>query len=187
MIEGRTFRTENLDELAALLPGEFADCEFEGLRLAGVSLRGSLFNDCRFRSCHLAGIDLVNGVMRDCAFSSCNLVGLNWASLRRFEGPSFADCKLDLGSFQGCKLPKTKFVDGTALETDFADADLSGAEFARVNLAGAVFSRANLTKADLRTARGYFIEPQFTKLKGAKFSFPEAATLLTAMGLEIDF
>lgn len=44
----------------------------------------------------------------------------------------------------------------------------------------------NLEKADLRRARGYFIDPKFAKLKQAKFSFPDAVTLIEALGVEVE-
>jgi fluoroquinolone resistance protein len=64
---------------------------------------------------------------------------------------------------------------------------LPGSDFSGSLLTGASFTKSDLSKADFRTAKDYFIDPSFTKIKGAKFALPEALALLTALGAEVDY
>jgi hypothetical protein len=65
-----------------------------------------------------------------------------------------------------------------ALDVDFREADLSQADFAGTDLTGSLFSNTNLTEADLSDARNYHIAPGQNVLTRAKFSLPEALSLL---------
>jgi uncharacterized protein YjbI with pentapeptide repeats len=94
---------------------------------------------------------------------------------------------LDYSVFQDLRVRRLKFIDCSLKEADFSDADLSESNFSGSILVGASFAGADISKADLRTAKEYFIDPRSTKIKGAKFCFPEAASLLSALGAEVDF
>jgi uncharacterized protein YjbI with pentapeptide repeats len=69
-------------------------------------------------------------------------------------------------------------TDTMAKDVDFREVDLSGVDFTGTDLADSLFADTNLTEADLSKARNYTIEPVKNILKGAKFSLPEAMSLL---------
>ncbi len=187
MSQDASFTEKNLEEFAAGCHGEFEDCEFDGIKFSQLNIRPSSFFDCKFKNCNLAGIDLLGSTFRDAQFSDCNLMGLNWSSIKRFENCSFQNCKLDLSSFQTLKLKRLSCIDCSMKEVDFSDANLAESDFSGSTLTGASFTRSDLSKANFKTARDYFIDPTFTKVKGAKFRLPEAMTLLAALGVEVDF
>lgn len=187
MIEDTRFNESHFETLAAACPTEFEDCEFSGIRFADINLKSSQFINCTFKNCNFAGQDFLNSSFRDLKFIQCNLMGLNWAALKKMDNCSFTDCKLDLSTFQGRKLKHFECIECSAKEVDFSDADLTESDFSGTTLESSSFTRANLTKANLKTAKSYFIDPQFTKVNGAKLSFPEAISLLHALGVEIDF
>jgi len=49
------------------------------------------------------------------------------------------------------------------------------------------FSGTTLEKTDFRRARNFNINPEFNRLKGAKFNNAQLAGLLTKFNLDIDF
>jgi uncharacterized protein YjbI with pentapeptide repeats len=62
---------------------------------------------------------------------------------------------------------------------------LSRASFARTDLAESVFLNTDLTQADLSQARNYRIDPGQNKIARARFSLPEAMSLLYNMDIEM--
>lgn len=186
MNEDLLITPENAPTLFAQSGAEFYSCEFQGVNFANLPLKSTLLAECKFSGCNLANADLTNTSLRELEFTACNLMGINWARARRVSDLAFKDCKLDFGSFQGLSLKGLKCLGSFALETDFSDADLTGSDFSRTSLAGASFVRAKLEKADLRSAVHYLIDPRFTSIKGAKFSFPDVISLITALGAEVD-
>jgi uncharacterized protein YjbI with pentapeptide repeats len=68
----------------------------------------------------------------------------------------------------------------------FAESDLSGADLRDADLTGAQFLRTKLAGADLRGARGYVIHPADNDVRGLRASMPEAAGLVTALGVVLE-
>ncbi|MCX6118367.1 MAG: pentapeptide repeat-containing protein, partial [Proteobacteria bacterium] len=100
---------------------------------------------------------------------------------------NFYCCKLDYSIFQGLKIRGFKFKDCVMKEADFSASQLVGSDFSGALLDGTSFDRADLSKADFRTAKNYQINPLSSKIIGAKFRFPEAMSLVSALGAEIDY
>lgn len=165
---------------------EISGFEFEQLDLTEKILKGALFMDCRFISCNFANCSLLNVSFRGVEFENCNLMGTNWTEIRKNGSYSFKGCKLDYSSFQAADLRGLKFEHCMIREADFSGANLSKAFFTGTDLSGTSFANANLEKADLRHARNYFIDPKFTKIKDAQFSFPEALVLIEALGAKVE-
>lgn len=162
------------------------ECEFQGVDFSPLDLKGVTFLDCTFTNCNLANQSLTKTTMREPTFVGCNLMGINWPSLKRLEWPKYRECKLNFSSFQGLKLKKLEMTTCSAVEVDFAEADLTSADFSNTGLAGAVFERAILEGADFRTSRDYVIDVRTTKIKGAKFAYPQVMALIAALGAEIE-
>jgi uncharacterized protein YjbI with pentapeptide repeats len=71
-----------------------------------------------------------------------------------------------------------------AVNVDFREADLSKADFGGSDLSDSLFLNTTLVEADLSRARNYTIAPNANELRKAKFSLPEAMSLL--YNLDID-
>jgi uncharacterized protein YjbI with pentapeptide repeats len=70
-----------------------------------------------------------------------------------------------------------------AADVDFREVDLFQADFAGTDLSESLFSNTNLTEADLSRARNYRIDPGQNVLTQAKFSLPEAMSLLYSLDI----
>jgi fluoroquinolone resistance protein len=194
---------ETMDRLAA---DQIEDEEFSGLRLAEADLRGKSFVSCRFLQCDFSAADFSGALVADCSFVGCNLslvkiknarwqgvalreckiAGVNFASLSELLSDfSFADCLLQSCIFSGMSQKKQSFRKCQVRDCDFHRTDLREADFSDAVLTGSLFEQCNLSKADFGTATGYTINPLNNTLKGARFSLPEAMTLLSALGIRV--
>lgn len=166
-------------------------CVFSNCDLTAALLEDSRFAACRFRSCNLSLARLGGSSFREVSFSSCKLAGVNWteAAPARIKLPaqlSFDDCVLTDSVFLGLYLRGVSFINCLAKGADFREADLGGASLRGTDLSGALFGGTDLSGADLRQARNYAIRPDGNKLKGARFSLPEAMALLYCMDIELE-
>jgi len=147
----------------------FISCTFQGCDLSLIQLPGSTFSATRFEDSKVIGIDWT-------------LVDWNAATLG--DPISFFNATLNHATFIGLKLSGIKIKDCMASNVDFREADLSRADFSGTDLSESLFTNTDLTAADLSRARNYHIAPQQNIIKQAKFSMPEAMSLL--FNLDID-
>jgi len=185
-MEYKIVSEKELESLLEEQRTEISGIEFKEINLIDANLKMAVFIDCKFTNCNLANVSLRNSVFRSVLFEGCNLMGINWSEVRTGSNYHFTNCKLDYDCFQNVDLRGIKFKNCSIREADFAGANLTKADFSGSLLSGTSFNNSNLEKADFRNAKGYFIDPKFTKLKQAKFSFPEAIALIHALGVEID-
>jgi uncharacterized protein YjbI with pentapeptide repeats len=172
----------------AVASSEFEECRFVGLRLKEAEVRECRFLECTFSQCDLSLVRVPGSTFSACRFEDSKMLGVNWTEARwpekRLWVPiGFERCVLNHSTFLGLDLRTVRVVDSTAHDVDFREADLTEATFAGTDLSGALFGGTNLTGADLSSAEGYRIDPRQNTLKGARFSLPEAISLLD--GLEI--
>ena len=165
---------------------EFIDCTFKDLDLSGVSFKNSKFIDCKFMNCNCSGTTFLNSTLRDTYFSESKLVGINWSIANTVTGLEVKDCQLDLSVFQDMDLSHSKFFESSLKEVDFSGSKLVKVQFNECDLSACVFTRSDLSQADLKSAFNYTIDPNYTKLKNAKFSLPEAISLLRSLEIIID-
>src|SRR6266508_2070879 len=95
-------------------------------------------------------------------------------------------CASSLPSFFGLNLRGAVMERCSAKEVDLAEADLRDAVCRGTDFAGAKFHGTNLERVDLRDALNYAIDPRVNKVKGARFSLPEAAALLRGFDIVIE-
>jgi len=189
---------------------EFSEARFEGLVLKGKSVTSREFHSCLFKNCDLTGALLTRSRFTACRFESCNLslikplgtsfggtsffssklAGVNWteAAWPKIKLPglvNFEQCVLTDSVFMGLNLRECSFLNCLAKGADFREADLSLARLNGTDLSGALFGGTDLSGADLDQARNYAIRPAENKLKGARFSLPEAMALLYCMDIKI--
>lgn len=99
---------------------------------------------------------------------------------------SFKECRLHYNSFYLFQMKRQDFEDCDLTGTVFEQCNLQESRFGRANLTDVVFKDNNLTGADFRAATNYYFSPENNRLKNAKFSFPEAVSLLSAAGIIVE-
>lgn len=185
-IDEQTF--ERIDFTVDPLPkGEYTQCRFIHCNFAKADIAGIAFMECSFESCDLTLAGVFKTALREVRFTDCKLLGLSFDQCNGFlfsirpERCNMASC-----SFRGMRLEKAIFRHCSLEGADFSEAVLSGAVLEECDLLNAVFDRTDLTKADLRTARHYLIDPERNKVKGARFSLSEVGGLLAKYGVVLD-
>jgi len=135
-----------------------------------VQLTGSLFAGPIFEESKLVGIDWTLAA---------------WPPLRLRNTLRFSRCAMGHSTFIGLKLSRMQLIGCTATNADFREADLSKADLSGTDFSASMFYHTELAGADLSLARNYQIRPADNNLKGAKFSLPEAITLLHNLDIRL--
>ena len=159
----------------------FVDCMFTGQKLKRVSFLSSSFTRC-----DLSNVDVSNSKFADIQLTSCKLIGINWSLAEEVRSPDFKDSNLSLSTFRSLKLKLLSIVGCRLHDGDFQDCDLTSSDLSDTDFAGTLFRSCNFTKANFTTARNYQIDPTANKLKGARFSLPEAVGLLTGFDIILE-
>jgi len=165
---------------------EYIECTFSGVDFTAERLTLYKFIDCVFEKCNLSNVEIKNATFRNCEFTDSKLLGINWATAQTLAHPKINQCQLDYGIFNSMTLKKCEITNSSLKEVDFHGADLTGSDFSGSDMFGANFSRANLTNCDFRGAKNYSIEPIYTIVSKAKFSLPEAISLLKSFDVTIE-
>ena len=154
------------------------------------------FTACTFRNCRFIDCTAINPVFRFCEmtgsiFEESAFIGVAFDQLANAQGvpPTFDalyDCHLKYCSFANMNLAKTDFASTAFQECLFETCELTASSFAGCELGGTQFSGCDLRKADFRDASAYAIDLAANRLKGAKFSFPEAVHLRDSLGIIVE-
>lgn len=179
---GQVFTDIHL-EGAELLSSEFYDCTFIRGFWSKSVLRNCRFINCLFQACDLNLVQVPGSVFSVTRFEDSKVIGVDWTradwtGTRLGDPIGFVRCAINHSTFIGLKLSGIEIRGCSAVNVDFREADLSKANFAGTNLSESLFSNTNLTAADLSDACNYHIVPGQNTLKQAKFSLPEAMSLL---------
>ena len=78
------------------------------------------------------------------------------------------------------------FEESKITDCDFGNSNLSESSFKESYLSGSIFDNCNLQKTDFRNSKDYSFNINKNKVKGAKFSYPEALNLLNVFEIKID-
>lgn len=172
---------------------EFNDCTFSQCVFQEMAFRDCKFHRCVFKKCDLSLAKLDGTVFTETKFEDCKLLGINWTTsawgkskVAAMKPVDFTGCSLNYNVFMGMSLRRVVMTQCTALDVGFEDANLSEADCRETDFAGSRFSRTDLTGADFRRARNYSISPLSNKIKGAKFTLPEAMSLLDGLGIVLE-
>lgn len=172
---------------APMQKGEYDSCVFRHCNLESADLSGMAFNDCSFIDCNLSLAKLTKTAFRKVIFRDCKMLGLHFENCTPFGLEfTFEHCILNHGSFYELNISKTNFRYCSLVEVEFTRAQLKGTTFDECDLLNAHFEDTNLEKADLRTSFHYSIHPALNKMTGAKFSFPEAKSLLEVFKIVVE-
>ena len=167
---------------------EFYDCEFRDCSFVEAFFNKCKFVNCVFKECDLSLLQLPECTFTSAQFEATKLIGINWAQASWTTAGlgkpiGFIKCVISHCTFIGLSLKDIQIKDCIAKNVDFREADLSLAEFSGTDLSESMFNNTNLTEADLSQARNYQIDPARNILKGARFSLPEAMSLLYSMDI----
>lgn len=185
-------RFRDLDLAGQRLVGsEFHDCQFEGCNFAESVFQSCRFVGCTFKECNLSLAQMPGSTLSVTRFLDSRVIGVDWtqadwSGVSLGQPVGFERCALSHSTFIGLSLPGTQIKACVAADVDFREADLSGADFSDSDLNESLFVNTNLSKADLRAARNYHIVPEQNMLKGARFSLPEAMSLLFNMDIVLE-
>jgi len=181
------FKDVHLDH-AELVSSEFHDCVFFHSSFVESLFRSCRFVGCTFKECDLSLAKVPGSRFASCRFEGCKAMGINWSEadwpksgLAKPIG--FFDCAISHSTFIGLSLREIEICDCVAVDVDFREADLSQADFGGTDLAQSLFGHTDLSGADLSRARNYHIDPSQNTLKQARFSLPEAMSLLHSMDI----
>lgn len=172
---------------------EFIICTFDHCDFNETPFKACTFRDCIFENCDLSLMQVDESVFKNTEFKSCKALGINWskASWGRKEitqlikSIDFSKCVLNYSTFIGLELSHLNMQDCIAHEVDFSEAILRKANFKGTDLQNAIFRSSDLREANFVGAKNYSISPQLNKISRAKFSLPEAMSLMYNMDIVI--
>jgi uncharacterized protein YjbI with pentapeptide repeats len=183
------FKDENLEQVH-IISSEFYDCTFIRCSFAEAVFRFCTFINCTFQRCDLSLAQVPGSIFSLTRFEESKMIGIDWtrgdwAATGLGDPIDFFKCAISHSTFIGLSLPGIQFKDCVAVDVDFREADLSQADFTGTDLSGSLFSSTNLTEADLSDASNYHIAPGQNVLTKAKFSLPEAMSLLYSLDIDL--
>ncbi|MCM1577588.1 MAG: pentapeptide repeat-containing protein [Ruminococcus sp.] len=188
--EDETFENITLEyELAENC--EFIRCTFIGCSVSECTLSHCTFSECTFVSCNFSQLKSSYTVVSFGIFENCTLDGINWRTLMA-EVPlacpieKLTGCKLRYNVFYQISLNKFDFTGNEIVKSEFTECSITAGNFKGCCLEGTEFFRCGLVKADFRDASGYRVDIFTSKLKNAKFSYPDVMALLEGTGIKIE-
>lgn len=182
---------ENLDMTGATLEGiRFRDCSFTRCNFSEATLARCRFSDCQFQDCNLSLATLTGSGFDGVTFIDCKMVGIHWTKahwprIRVAKALVFRRCALNDSSFFGLDLRECELVECRAIDVDFTDANCEDADFSDTDLSDSVFARTRLVRANFTDAQNYRIDLFNNDIKRARFSLPEAVSLLYSLDIEL--
>lgn len=180
---------------------KFTKITLSGEKISGKEFEECTFTDCSFMECTFQKCKFISCTFQDCMFSvvtptdsrfievrfrDSKVIGFDWTQAAHIHDISFERCRINYSSFRLLKLPKLKITDCEAKETDFTESDISEGVFTGTDFERSIFSKTILAKADFTGAKNYTIDVRHNTVKKAKFSIPEALSLLYSLDVVID-
>ena len=174
-----TFKSDDFSK-KKLSGRSFSDCSFEGCDFTESDLRSTRFNSCLFKNCNFTLTKIDGCRLQDVHFIETKILGVDFYkcdpaffSVRFNDGflqyCNFSDLNMKRSSFKGCKLKECHFTNTVLKEANFMESDLLGT----------IFHDCDLSAANFTGAFNYNINPQTSRIKKAKFTLPEALSLLS--------
>lgn len=169
---------------------EFDTCIFDGCNFSDTFFNSCKFYDCTFKSCNVSNMRLEGSSLSDNMMEDTKAIGINWTeivipSVKVYNPIEFYRCNIDHSIFLGLDLKEISIQGCQARNADFRDADLTKSDLTHTDFSGSHFSQTNLTEADFSSSVNYSIDVFDNIIKLAKFSLPEAVSLLDSLDIEI--
>jgi fluoroquinolone resistance protein len=170
----------------SLYDATYTDCTFSGCSFTRTDLTNTTFTDCSFTNCEFILCKIDGTTIDSVHFKSCRLTGINFTEASEYGfSPDFTDSLLDNCVFYDNSLTRDFFINTTLRNTDFTNCRLKNVDFSGTRFQTCAILGCNLEGSDFRSASGYAIDPSANKLKGARFSLPEAASFLKYIGVNV--
>ncbi|OGF99571.1 hypothetical protein A2Y99_04365 [Candidatus Gottesmanbacteria bacterium RBG_13_37_7] len=166
---------------------EFEVCQFEKCSFVDCIFENCRFLDCSFRECILSAISPVNSIFSEVKFIEAKVIGFDWTKAKSVRSLYFEKSIINYSNFTGLKLPDIKLKYCTSNEADFSECDLSNGDFEGTDFERTRFFHTNLTKTNFSKASNYSIDFRVNKIKKAKFSLPEATSLLDCLDIILEY
>ncbi|HBR98383.1 MAG TPA: pentapeptide repeat-containing protein [Gammaproteobacteria bacterium] len=168
----------------------FYDCRFVACNFSGSDIRECVFTDCTFINCNLSVVKFDRSRFSETDFESCKLIGVDWTRARwpdvKISSPvHFYQSVLSDSSFFGLYLREIRINECKLHGVDFSEADCAEGYFGESDLLNSKFHHTNLKRADFTNASNYNIDVYTNELKGARFSLPEAVSLLNGLDISL--
>lgn len=184
-LELKVVKTENFAK-KNLNGSSFIECTFESCDFSESMLQNAKFYLCTFVNCNLSLTKLGGCRFQDVKFIACKIVGGEFFKCDKvFFSASFKNCIMQYCNFSDLNMKRASFSGSRLKDGHFTNTVLVETDFDGVDLAGTIFHNCDLSKADFSKASQYNIDPQTNKIKGAKFSLPEAMGLLRGFEITI--
>jgi fluoroquinolone resistance protein len=177
---------------ALVLSGEdvesirFEECTFDECRFVDFKFEKCLFIDCDFKGSVLSAIDPIGSRFLRPGFSQCKVIGFDWAKTTKLQDLSFTECQIDYSNFSSLQLPRVRMVRCSAKEVRFNETSAVDGVFTETDFQGSTFFKSDLSRSDFRRAKNYSIDLNNNVIKGARFSLPEALSLLYGLDIVIE-
>ncbi|NSL85404.1 pentapeptide repeat-containing protein [Chitinophaga sp. Mgbs1] len=182
--EHQEFKQLTLD--GTIISGcEFFACTFYKCSFKECVFTECMFEKCTFEDCDLSLIQLQRTGLVRVTIKNSKAIGVAWSNAKDAFSVAFHDTRLSFGTFSGKNLKQGIFLQCQADEVDFSDCNLSQSDFRGTDLSAARFVNCDLTQANFVGATRYHLIAAENKLRKAKFSLPEAVSLLYELGIEI--
>lgn len=185
----KTF-TQITKEREIIADCEFTDCVFEKCRFTDCSFVNCTFCECKFFECSFVNPKTEEVSMLFAAFIKCTLVSVHWKVLQKgsvsFPIQKLDKCYLKYNDFENMNFKKFDFLQSNIIDSVFVNCNLTESNFANCDLKNTEFTECDLRKSDFRKASGYNIDLTRNRIKGAKFSYPEAMNLLNSLEIIIE-
>lgn len=166
---------------------QFYKCKFERCDFSKSNVAEIGFEDCIFEGCNFTMTKVKDTGFRNASFKDCRVMGVNFAECSKFMFSfSFERCILDYSVFLGRNIKETSFIGCSLKEVNFSEANLTSCIFTNSDLTLTRFSNTILEKADFRGAFNFAIDPEFNKMKKAKFHLFQLEGLLYKYQLDIE-
>jgi uncharacterized protein YjbI with pentapeptide repeats len=175
-------------EHGELVSSEFYDCLFVRCMVVESVFRNCRFVNCAFQEWDLSLVQVPESTFASTRFKNSKAIGVNWTEAdwprTGLGNPvGFFKSAISHSTFIGLSLRGIQIRDCVAVDVDFREADLCQADFGGTDLSQSMFGNTNLSHADLTRARNYHIDSGQNVLRQAKFSLPEAMSLLHSMDI----
>jgi fluoroquinolone resistance protein len=165
---------------------EFEECRFIGCSFIECKFQKWKFIESTFSECILSAVIPMENRFRDVKFSKCKVIGIDWTKTDELSDLDFSDCQINFSNFSMLILPKTRIVRCEAKEVDFTETDLSNGDFQNTDFEKSRFFKTNLFGANFKGAVNYYIDIKNNSIKKARFSLPEALSLLNSLDIIIE-
>ncbi len=169
---------------------DFSDCTFIDCTCENCKLDHSVLSECQFIRCTITDLKTTMSRAKFTGLQGCTLNNIDWMSLQG-DG-SFADpieklqgCRLKYNTFTEMNFTKFNFAGNEIQRSMFAKCNLVSADFEKCDLLDTEFYQCDMRKANFKEAGGYKVDIFGCKLQDAKFSLPEAVSLLGDLRIKL--